>query len=105
MSYLSVQNLCIKLGDFTLNSLNLNLEHGDYTAIIGPTGSGKSILLECIIGFYSPEKGKIFLDNKDITDEFPEKRGIGIVYQYYALLPHFTVFNNIYIALKLEEGT
>ncbi|MEA1968109.1 MAG: ATP-binding cassette domain-containing protein, partial [Thermodesulfobacteriota bacterium] len=103
MSYLSVQNLCIKLGDFALNSLNLELEHGDYTAIIGPTGSGKSILLECIIGFYSPEKGKVFLDNKDITDEFPENRGIGIVYQDYALLPHFTVFNNIAYGLKKKE--
>ena len=55
MSYLSIENLSIKLGEFELKSLNLSLDQGDYAVIIGPTGSGKSILLECIIGFFRPE--------------------------------------------------
>ncbi len=100
MSYLSIENLSIKLGEFELKSLNLNLDQGDYAVIIGPTGSGKSILLECIIGFFRPETGKIILDGKNIINDLPEKRGISIVYQGYALLPHLTVFQNIAYGLR-----
>ncbi len=100
MSYLSIENLSIKLGEFELKSLNLNLDLGDYAVIIGPTGSGKSILLECIIGFFRPETGKIILDGKNIINDLPEKRGISIVYQDYALLPHLTVFQNIAYGLR-----
>ncbi|MDD9304166.1 MAG: ATP-binding cassette domain-containing protein [Desulfobacter sp.] len=103
MSYLSIENLSIKLGDFELKSLDLNLDQGDYAVIIDPTGSGKSILLECIIGFFQPEKGKIILDGDDIVNDLPEKRGIGIVYQDYALLPHLSVFENIAYGLKKVE--
>jgi molybdate transport system ATP-binding protein len=70
---------------------------------MGPTGAGKTILLECIIGFYRPEKGRICLEGKDITDERPEKRRIGIVYQDYALLPHLNVYKNIDYGLKKAE--
>ncbi|MCD4677755.1 MAG: ATP-binding cassette domain-containing protein, partial [Desulfobacula sp.] len=92
MSYLRVENLSINLGEFALKSLNLELDQGDYATIIGPTGSGKSILLECIIGYFTPEKGSIILEGRNIVNDLPEKRGIGIVYQDYALLPHLTVF-------------
>lgn len=103
MSYLSIENLSIKLGEFELKSLDLNLDQGDYAVVIGPTGSGKSILLECIIGFFNPKKGKIILDGRDIVNDLPEKRGIGIVYQDYALLPHLTVFQNIAYGLRKVE--
>ncbi len=100
MSYLSIENLSINLGEFSLKSLNLELDQGDYAVIIGPTGSGKSILLECIIGFFKPDNGKILLEGRNIVNDLPEKRGIGIVYQDYALLPHLTVFQNIAYGLR-----
>ena len=100
MSFLSVRDLHINLGEFYLNGVSFDLERGDYLTIIGPTGSGKTILLESLIGFWTPDRGTILLEERDITQELPEKRNIGIVYQDYALLPHFTVYKNIEYGLK-----
>lgn len=103
MSLLEIQDLHIDLGEFALKGVSLGLEEGDYLNIIGPTGAGKTILLESIIGFWRPDKGRIFLEGRDITDERPEKRKIGIVYQDYALLPHFSVYKNIAYGLKKHQ--
>lgn len=103
MNLLEIEDLHINLGEFYLEGVSFSLEKGDYLNIIGPTGAGKTILLESIIGFWQPDKGRIYLEGKDITDELPERRRIGIVYQDYALLPHFTVFKNIAYGLKKTE--
>lgn len=100
MSLLEIKNIHIKLGEFFLNNVSFSIEKGDYLNIIGPTGSGKTILLESIIGFWPPDKGQILVEGKDLTYEWPERRNIGIVYQDYALFPHFTVFDNIAYGLK-----
>lgn len=68
--------------------------------IIGPTGSGKSVLLETIAGFHKPEHGHIYLEGKEITHLKPENRGISIVYQDYVLFPHMNVFENVAYGLK-----
>jgi molybdate transport system ATP-binding protein len=98
--FFSIRNMSIQVGDFHLKDISLDIEEGDYVAIIGPTGSGKSILLESIIGFFNPDQGHFYLQGHEITNELPEKRHIGIVYQDYALLPHFTVLQNISYGLK-----
>jgi molybdate transport system ATP-binding protein len=98
--FLKVENLSVVLGKFKLKNINLKLEKNDYMVVIGPTGSGKSILLETIAGFYSPKSGRIFLEGKDITQENPENRGISIVYQDYVLFPNMNVFENIAYGLK-----
>ena len=103
MSLLAIQDLHIDLGEFYLKGISLSLERGDYLVIIGPTGAGKTILLESIIGFWRPDRGRIYLEGRDITDEPPEKRRIGIVYQDYALLPNFSVFKNIAYGLKKRQ--
>lgn len=103
MSFLRVEDMHINLGEFSLKGVSIELGRGEYHTIMGPTGAGKTILLECIIGFYRPEKGRVFLDGKDITDDPPEKRRIGIVYQDYALLPHKDVFGNIEYGLKKTD--
>jgi molybdate transport system ATP-binding protein len=103
MTCLQIKNLEIDLGEFHLQNIFFTLQQGDYLTIIGPTGAGKTILLESIIGFWKPIKGQIYLEGHEITDELPEKRQIGIVYQDYALLPHFTVFQNIAYGLKKKE--
>lgn len=100
MSLLDIEDLHINLGEFCLKGVSFSLEKGDYLNIIGPTGAGKTILLESIIGFWRPDQGRIFIEGEDITYELPERRRIGIVYQDYALLPHFTVFKNIAYGLK-----
>ncbi len=103
MSFLRVDDLHISLGEFYLREVFFSLEKGDYLMIIGPTGAGKTILLESIVGFWKPQQGSIYLEEINITDELPEKRNIGIVYQDYALLPHFTVFDNIAYGLKKKK--
>ncbi|MDY0187933.1 MAG: ATP-binding cassette domain-containing protein [Syntrophus sp. (in: bacteria)] len=104
MSFLSVRDLHINLGEFYLNGVSFDLDRGDYLTVIGPTGSGKTILLESLIGFWTPDRGDIYLENQNITTELPEKRQIGIVYQDYALLPHFTVYQNIEYGLKKKNS-
>jgi len=93
--YLKIENLSVDLGDFHLKDIDLNLKEGEYLVLIGPTGSGKSVLLETIIGFYSPTKGTIKLKNKIINNIPPEDRGISIVYQDNILFPNMDVYDNI----------
>ncbi|MCD4703095.1 MAG: ATP-binding cassette domain-containing protein, partial [Methanosarcinaceae archaeon] len=100
MSYLEIRDLGIDLGEFELKDINLSVEDGEYVTIIGPTGSGKTILLETALGFHKPEQGTVRLQGRDITDLYPEKRGITIVYQDYALFPHMNVFENIAYGLR-----
>ena len=100
MSFLEVRDLCLDVGDFDLSGIGLKAEKGDYLALIGPTGSGKSLLLETIIGFYGPEKGRIILEGKDITNFPPDMRQISIVYQDHVLFPHMDIFENIAYALR-----
>ena len=100
MNFLSVENFSVDLKEFKLKNISLSLDKGDYCTIIGPTGAGKTILLESIIGFHKLQTGRVFLDNKEITHHLPEKRKIGIVYQDYALMPHFTIYRNIEYGLE-----
>ncbi len=98
--FLDIQNLSVDLDDFHLKDVSLQVNKNDYLVVIGPTGSGKSVLLETIAGFYNPSFGKIYLEGKDITNLAPENRGISIVYQDYVLFPNMNVFENIAYGLK-----
>ena len=98
--YLEIENLSVDLGEFHLRDINLGINEGEYVVFIGPTGSGKSVLLETIIGFYSPDKGIIKLNGKSINNVPPEDRGIGIVYQDNVLFPNMDVYENIAFGAK-----
>ena len=103
--YLKIENLSIELKSFRLNNISFDLEKGDYLCIIGPTGAGKTILLESITGIYKLKNGRILLNGSDITNLTPEKRKIGIIYQDYALFPHLNVRKNIeYGSNKKDEN-
>ncbi len=102
--FLEIKNLSIDLKTFQLKDVSFSLRKGDYLCIIGPTGAGKTILLESIIGIYKPAYGKIYINGKDITNLPPEKRNIGIIYQDYALFPHFPVKKNIEYGLKQKNS-
>ncbi len=104
-NFLEIKNLSIDLKTFYLKDISFSLKRGEYLCIIGPTGAGKTILLESIIGIYKPLMGKIFLNGKDITKLPPEKRKIGIIYQDYALFPHFTIKKNIEYGLKNKDNS
>ncbi len=97
---LRVENLSLEFGEFKVESASFEVERGDYLIIIGPTGSGKTILLETIAGFHTPKQGRIYMGNEDITSLPPEKRGISMVYQDYMLFPNMNVYNNIAYGLR-----
>ncbi len=97
-----IDNLYVKVGNFQLKGINLRVEKGQYCTILGPTGSGKTLLLESIAGLITSEKGRIFLNGKDVSKAPPEKRNIGYLPQDYALFPFMDVRKNIAIGLKLR---
>ena len=95
-----IEDLTVDLGEFILNDINLEIERGEYFVVLGPTGAGKSVLLETIAGLYQPKKGLIEINGRDVTRAEPRKRNISIVYQDYMLFPHLTVEENIKFGLK-----
>ncbi|KAF5090188.1 Sulfate/thiosulfate import ATP-binding protein CysA [anaerobic digester metagenome] len=97
---LRIAGLAKRLGDFALDGVDLTVADGEYFVVLGPTGAGKTILLETLAGIYAPDAGTIDLDGRDITRTDPKDRGIGMVYQDYMLFPHLTVGENIGFGLK-----
>lgn len=100
---LEIKDLTADLGEFSLKNINLQINKGEYFVILGPTGAGKTILLELIAGIYSADKGKIIIDNQEITEKPPKNRPISMVYQDYMLFPHLTVEDNIKFGLERNE--
>ena len=97
-----VRDLWVDLEEFHLCRINLDVAAGEYFVILGPTGAGKTVLLETIAGLFQPCKGHVLLNGEDITDVPPERRSIGFVYQDYMLFPHLSVAGNIVFGLKLR---
>ncbi len=100
---ISIQNLSICLGEFHLQDINMDIEKGSFFTLMGPTGAGKTVLLEAIAGLVPIHKGNIILGGKNVTRLPPEKRGVGIVYQDYALFPHLSVLANITYGLHYRK--
>ncbi len=98
-----VHDLWVDLREFHLREINLEIAAGEYFVVLGPTGAGKTVLLETLAGLHSPHRGRILLNGEDITPLPPERRGIGFVYQDYALFPHLNVAENIAFGLKLQR--
>ena len=86
-----------------VKGLNLDIEEGEFVTMLGPSGSGKTTCLMMLAGFETPTNGQIYLDNKVISDIPPHKRGIGMVFQNYALIDSMTVGDNI--AFPLLQNT
>jgi len=100
---LRLVNITVDLGKFILNDISLHVPQGAYTIVLGPTGTGKTVLLETIAGIHRPNKGNIYINGKESTDLPPETRKLGVVYQDYALFPHLTVYENIAFGLRLGK--
>lgn len=100
---ISLCNISKRLGEFHLKNINLNIGDNEYFVILGPTGTGKTVILEIIAGMYRPDQGDIWINGRNITLMYPELRNIGFVYQDYMLFPHLNVRENILFALKLKK--
>ena len=102
---LTLDDIGVDVAGFSLRDIRLAVNDGEYFVLIGPTGSGKTVLLETIAGLHRTKTGRILLDGSDITSAPPEKRGISIVYQDYSLFPHLTVAGNVAFGLKCARRT
>ena len=100
---LKLENIKKEYDDFKVENINLEIDSGEYFVILGPTGTGKTIILEIIAGLIKEDKGNIFFKDKNITDYSPEERKVGMVYQDYMLFPHLNVKNNIIFGLKTSN--
>ena len=100
---ITVQDLNISLPEFNLSDINLSIGESEFFILMGPTGAGKTVLLEAMAGLVPIRSGKIFIGERDITTLPPEKRDIGLVYQDYALFPHLTVLENITYGLHFHR--
>ncbi|MDD5288391.1 MAG: ABC transporter ATP-binding protein [Dehalococcoidales bacterium] len=100
---IELRNVHVKLASFHLGQIDLSVSRGEYIVILGPTGAGKTVLLESIAGLHTPYRGEILLDGKDVTNIAPEKRGASIVYQDYALFPHLLVKDNVTFGLNVKR--
>jgi ABC-type sugar transport system ATPase subunit len=78
-----IEDITVDLGEFILKDVNLEIKRGEYFVVLGPTGAGKSVLLETIAGLYQPQKGMIEINGRDVTRAEPRRRNISIVYQVF----------------------
>lgn len=98
------RNKKIKEDVVAVNDFNFTIPDGKLIGLLGPSGCGKSTALNLICGLEKPSEGKIFFGEKDITELPPEKRGVGLVFQNYALYPHLSVYDNIKFPLENLRG-
>ena len=102
--YVELKNINKMYNDYKAsNDINLGIKKGKLVALLGPSGSGKSTILRMIAGLETPDSGEIVIDGKVVNDVSPSKRGIGFVFQNYALFRYMTVFDNIAFGLKIAK--
>lgn len=97
-----IENLRMEFekGAVALDNINLEIQDGEFIALLGPSGCGKSTTLNCMAGLLDPTSGKIYFDAEDVTAKAPKDRNIGMCFQSYALYPHMSVLDNIAFPLK-----
>ncbi len=104
MSYLVLNRLSKRYGDLTaVEDLSLSVERGEFISLLGPSGCGKTTTLQMIAGFVEPSGGSIVLDGKDVSRTPANKRGLGMVFQNYALFPHMTAAENVSFGLEMQR--
>ena len=90
-------------GQIILEDISFDINEGEFISILGSSGCGKTTLLKILIGIEKPDTGEVYKDGEDITNNPPSKRGMGLVFQNYALFPNMNVWNNVAYALKSQR--
>ncbi len=104
MARLSLDRLTRSYGDLTVvDSVSLEVPHGEFLVLLGPSGCGKTTTLRMIAGFVEPSSGSIHIGGHNVTDKPPWKRNCGLVFQNYALFPHMTVAENVAFGLEMRQ--
>ncbi|MFW9974767.1 MAG: ABC transporter ATP-binding protein [Candidatus Thorarchaeota archaeon] len=104
MVEIRLENLRKTFGDvIATDEVTMVLEEGELSTLLGPSGCGKTTLLRIIAGFYVPDRGRVFFDDRDVTNVPPYKRNTGMCFQNYALWPHMSVADNVAYGLKLKR--
>ncbi len=104
-----IENLCIELSGFAVQDVDLCVKEGEFFTLIGPTGSGKTLVLESVAGLAPKCTGRILVNRQDVTRMPPERRAVSLVYQDHSLFPHLTVMQNVtygqrYQGIEKGEG-
>ena len=100
----SIKDLSLSFGAVkVLQNLNLDIGDGEFLVLLGSSGCGKSTLLNCIAGLLDVSEGQIFIKGRNVTWEEPKDRGIGMVFQSYALYPQMTVEKNLSFGLQVAK--
>ncbi|WP_435141751.1 ABC transporter ATP-binding protein [Pseudopelagicola sp. nBUS_19] len=103
-SFVSLDKLSLAYGQsVVVPDLGLNIRRGELIALLGPSGCGKTTIMRAIAGLMTPHSGKISIDGRDVTKVPANKRGVGLVFQSYALFPHLTAFENVAFGLRLQK--
>jgi ABC-type Fe3+/spermidine/putrescine transport system ATPase subunit len=100
---IQVRNVSLQLGEFAVRDADLTVFEGEYFVLLGPTGAGKTVLLECIAGLHRPERGEIHVNGLRVDNVAPEARGLGYLPQDYALFPHLDVERNIGFGMRIRR--
>jgi putative spermidine/putrescine transport system ATP-binding protein len=104
MSFLVLRGLTKRYDSVVaVQDFDLTVERGEFVSLLGPSGCGKTTMLQMVAGFVLPTAGSIRLDGRDITQQKPNRRGLGIVFQSYALFPHMTVAENVGFGLEMRR--
>jgi molybdate/tungstate transport system ATP-binding protein len=97
-----LEHISLQRGSFSLNDISLDVQSGRYYFLMGPSGAGKTLILEIVAGLKVPGSGRVLLNDSDITDTQAQDRNIGFVYQDYSLFPHYTVGKNVAFGMKMQ---
>src|SRR5690349_7438411 len=101
---IAVENVTKRFGSLAaVSEVSLDIREGEMFTLLGPSGCGKTTLLRLLAGFYTPDSGTIRLGDRVVNEVPPHERGIGMVFQNYALWPHMTVSGNVAYGLKLRN--
>ncbi|NSA03342.1 ABC-type Fe3+/spermidine/putrescine transport system ATPase subunit [Clostridium beijerinckii] len=103
--YVELKNINKRFGDYKASdNVSFRIEQGKLIGLLGPSGSGKTTILRMIAGLETPDEGDIIINGVKVNDIEPGKRGIGFVFQSYALFRHMTVYDNVAFGLVVQKA-